>query len=178
MTQIKDTSSDPFSNNKKKDEGVSSEIETEPGIKEETEHETEFENEPSAQEETDADSEWEKRVLCTDGNCIGVIGPDGRCKECGKPYEGTEHIYPPDDNSGDISDMPPSDEELISDEQDFFSDNLEEPPEPADKSVTETDSSSDSDSEWDKRILCSDGNCIGVIGPDRRCKECGKPYEG
>jgi hypothetical protein len=32
--------------------------------------------------------DWESRVLCSDGNCIGVIGPDGRCKECGKPYEG------------------------------------------------------------------------------------------
>jgi hypothetical protein len=30
---------------------------------------------------------WENRVLCSDGNCIGVIGPDGRCKECGKPYD-------------------------------------------------------------------------------------------
>jgi hypothetical protein len=25
------------------------------------------------------------RVLCPDGNCIGVIGKDGVCKECGKP---------------------------------------------------------------------------------------------
>lgn len=24
------------------------------------------------------------RVLCSDGNCIGVIGPDGRCKVCGR----------------------------------------------------------------------------------------------
>jgi hypothetical protein len=24
------------------------------------------------------------RVLCSDGNCIGVIGPNGRCKVCGK----------------------------------------------------------------------------------------------
>ena len=31
------------------------------------------------------------------------------------------------------------------------------------------------DMEWKQRVLCSDGNCIGVIGPDRRCKECGKP---
>ncbi len=28
------------------------------------------------------------RKLCSDGACIGVIGPDGRCKECGKPYTG------------------------------------------------------------------------------------------
>jgi hypothetical protein len=29
----------------------------------------------------------ENRVLCTDGNCIGVIGPDGRCQVCGKEAE-------------------------------------------------------------------------------------------
>jgi len=34
------------------------------------------------------DDGWQDRVLCSDGNCIGVIGPDGRCKECSKPYEG------------------------------------------------------------------------------------------
>jgi hypothetical protein len=31
------------------------------------------------------DAEWDNRRLCSDENCIGVIGPDGRCKECGKP---------------------------------------------------------------------------------------------
>jgi hypothetical protein len=30
------------------------------------------------------DRDWENRVLCSDESCIGVIGPDGRCKECGK----------------------------------------------------------------------------------------------
>jgi len=33
----------------------------------------------------DADEDWENRVLCSDEACIGVIGPDGKCKECGKP---------------------------------------------------------------------------------------------
>ena len=27
----------------------------------------------------------EDRELCGDDTCIGVIGPDGRCKECGRP---------------------------------------------------------------------------------------------
>ncbi len=31
--------------------------------------------------------EWEDRVLCSDGTCIGIIGPDGKCKVCGKPYK-------------------------------------------------------------------------------------------
>ncbi|MEA3359130.1 MAG: hypothetical protein U9R17_06975 [Thermodesulfobacteriota bacterium] len=34
---------------------------------------------------------FENRVLCSDGNCIGIIGPDGRCKECAKPYKPDAH---------------------------------------------------------------------------------------
>jgi len=30
---------------------------------------------------------FENRILCSNGNCIGIIGPDGKCKECGKPYK-------------------------------------------------------------------------------------------
>jgi hypothetical protein len=197
MSPIKNTISNRFSKNKKMDEGVSSEIENEPGIIEETadettikdnsntegneKHDTEFENDTTVQEDLEADPEWEKRVLCSDGNCIGVIGPDGRCKECGKPYDGPEQIYDPDDNEQEIYDSPP-DEGLISDEQDFSPEDSDNYNNHFDKSSTETDSESEpeseSESEWDKRILCSDGNCIGVIGPDGRCKECGKPYEG
>lgn len=33
------------------------------------------------------DDSWENRILCSDGTCIGVIGPDGKCKVCGKPYQ-------------------------------------------------------------------------------------------
>jgi len=35
-----------------------------------------------------ADIDWENRKLCSDESCIGVIGPDGRCKECGKAFKG------------------------------------------------------------------------------------------
>jgi hypothetical protein len=39
--------------------------------------------------EDDLDSiDFASRKLCSDGICIGVIGPDGLCKECGKPYTG------------------------------------------------------------------------------------------
>ncbi len=37
--------------------------------------------------EESINDDWQRRVLCSDGNCIGVIGPDGRCKECGKPSD-------------------------------------------------------------------------------------------
>ncbi len=35
----------------------------------------------------DPDDPFADRVLCSDEACIGVIGPDGRCKECGKPLQ-------------------------------------------------------------------------------------------
>jgi hypothetical protein len=34
------------------------------------------------------------------------------------------------------------------------------------------------DLDFSKRILCSDGNCIGVVNEQRVCKVCGKPYTG
>jgi len=31
---------------------------------------------------------FSKRILCSDGTCIGVINEDGFCSECGKQYTG------------------------------------------------------------------------------------------
>ena len=41
---------------------------------------------PEEDGDDDGDIDWENRTLCVDESCIGVIGPDGRCKECGKPW--------------------------------------------------------------------------------------------
>ena len=110
------------------------------------------------------DQDWENRVLCSDGSCIGVIGADGRCKECGKPYEGR---LP--DNFGSQPEAtapePPSQPESESDRP--------HPPPEGEPGGTETPAGGD---DWENRVLCSDGICIGVIGADGRCKECGKPY--
>ena len=111
------------------------------------------------------DIEWENRVLCSDGNCIGVIGPDKCCKECGKPYEGT---LPQGFSQPDAS----STGELAGD-----GDVTEEKEEQATNAAFPKKESSSSDDDWESRVLCSDGNCIGVIGPDGNCKECGKPYD-
>ncbi|MBW2482480.1 MAG: hypothetical protein JRF38_21030 [Deltaproteobacteria bacterium] len=110
------------------------------------------------------DSDWGSRILCSDGNCIGVIGPDGHCKECGKKYEGTlptSMVADTQSRSGD--DDAPGD----------GSDSGAQPQPAADASSgAETD-----DDDWANRQLCSDGNCIGVIGSDGRCKECGKALD-
>ncbi len=107
-----------------------------------------------------ADLEWKNRRLCSDGNCIGIIGHDGLCKECGKPYEGKL--------PEEISEQKPDfDEEHVPQEDSASSKQV----------VNHEDKKLQTDIEWENRRLCSDGNCIGVIGPDGRCKECGKPFE-
>ena len=89
----------------------------------------------------------ENRELCPDGACIGVIGADGRCTECGRTREQAASGADPEGAAG--GDAP-----------------LDSP----------TGSPQDSiDTSFDKdRELCPDGACIGVIGPDGRCKECGR----
>lgn len=95
----------------------------------------------------DADEDWEKRTLCSDESCIGTIGTDGKCKECGKAYKGE---LPVGHGVSNIQKAVPEEK----------------------KAVSVADAVSDDD--WDKRVLCSDESCIGVIGPDGKCKECGK----
>jgi hypothetical protein len=101
------------------------------------------------EEKNQSNDDWENRALCSDESCIGVIGPDGRCKECGKPYAEQptpeKHANQPEIGEGD---------------------DIERREKPGQQD------------DWENRTLCSDESCIGVIGPDGRCKECGKVYQG
>jgi hypothetical protein len=95
-----------------------------------------------------------QRKLCPDGGCIGIIGSDGKCTECGRP-----------DPGGDAPAAPSSWE----DQDDTAGGD------PGEESGGE---SGEGPSGFDsKRRLCSDDTCIGVIGPDNRCTECGKLAE-
>ncbi|MBL7179958.1 MAG: hypothetical protein ISS65_07075 [Desulfobacterales bacterium] len=97
-----------------------------------------------------SDIEWEQRTLCPDESCIGVIGPDGRCNKCGLPLEPAR--------PGEFTDDP-----VAADSE-------------AEKEFVEDDEGEAiPDTEWEQRTLCSDESCIGVIGPDGRCQECGLP---
>ena len=119
-----------------------------------------------------SDIDWDDRILCSDGNCIGVIGPDGRCKECGRPYEGD--LPPQSPGEEETSGRPKVSEKAA--ESGAAEESVAEPEaKPAVEAASETAGDVTADDDWGKRILCSDGNCIGVIGPDGRCKECGKP---
>lgn len=94
----------------------------------------------------DADEDWGKRTLCSDESCIGTIGTDGKCKECGKIYEGEL----PEAGGAVVVKAAKDDK----------------------KPAMKTDNVSDED--WEKRVLCSDESCIGTIDTDGRCRECGK----
>jgi hypothetical protein len=59
---------------------------------------------------------------------------------------------------------------MTGDDRGFASDNLEE--EDAMAALGDADDTFDP-----SRSLCPDGACVGVLGPDRRCKVCGRSAE-
>ena len=110
----------------------------------------------SEKDERQDDLDWERRTLCSDESCIGVIGADGRCNECGIAYGGE----------------PSEKDSEAGAEEKYVEDNAFETGAPDDEDADAT-----SDVDWEHRTLCSDESCIGVIGPDGRCNECGKPLK-
>ena len=97
--------------------------------------------------ELDPDFDPGSRRLCADGSCIGVIGTDGKCKVCGLP-----------DRGGASADAAPAGE--VDEDQALASEDA------ADSTAGPGFDPS--------RKLCVEGSCIGVIGPDGRCTECGR----
>jgi hypothetical protein len=114
-------------------------------------------------------NDWNQRILCSDGNCIGIIGADGRCTECGRPYDGERPLPVAEPAAADEgADASPADRQITAETDRVSAD-----------SVLDTQSTAgENDDVWEKRTLCVDESCIGVVGPDGRCKECGKPYPG
>ena len=117
-------------------------------------------------DDTISDEEWERRQLCSDGNCIGVIGPDGLCTECGKPGKKVEipKAMPLPPAASEEAPTGPAEAPASVDED-------------VDAKASGAADVPEEDDDWAKRRLCPDGNCIGVIGPDGKCKECGRPAE-
>ena len=136
--------------------------------------------------------EWDERQLCPDGSCVGLIGDNGHCRVCNRVATNWGNERDRGLRANSATDTPVvADDELGPDEEwddeegdehgdeaeDKEGDDEEEDEEAA--KLAELDPSTPSligaPAEWSKRILCSDGACIGVIGIDGRCKVCGKP---
>jgi hypothetical protein len=112
------------------------------------------------------DDDFAHRELCPDGGCIGVLGPDGRCKVCGTIGPGAvadpRLVHRVADSDDDPDD---------SDENDHENENENEN-ENDNENENENETAS-VDGELADRELCPDGACLGVLGSDRRCKICG-----
>lgn len=95
------------------------------------------------------------RVLCPDGNCIGVIGPDGRCPVCGTAApEGT--VLPTRSASVEAS-------------------GGSEGADDYDAVMALADAGSTGEEAWEEdRRLCPDGSCIGLLDATGTCKVCGR----
>ena len=106
----------------------------------------------------------ESRRLCGDAACIGVIGTDGHCLECGRIGEGEEphlHRVEADEVVATLSPEPTADHsaERAVDESEVSDEDF------ASRAGTD---------ELDARRLCSDPGCIGVLDDEGRCSECGR----
>ena len=114
---------------------------------------------------TQADIDWENRILCRDESCIGTIGENGRCSVCGESFGSGDT----DNGSNQKPESDAFDMENGSPDGDFKTDEGRE-----EDMIEEDESILFKGIDWKNRTLCSDENCIGVIGPDGKCKECGK----
>jgi hypothetical protein len=98
------------------------------------------------------------RRLCPDGSCVGVIGPDGRCRVCGaaSPDGPPAPGLGPEAFAGGCAD------------------DLEEQAQEAAGDADDADAAG-GDGAFDAgRALCPDGACVGVLGPEGRCNVCGR----
>ena len=102
--------------------------------------------------ELDDDFDAATRELCPDGNCTGVLGADGVCKVCGArgtapaAFAGEPAAAANTEATTSVS----------GDDADFVA-------------------TRDGEPTFDEnRQLCPDGNCIGVLDADGRCKVCGR----
>lgn len=108
-------------------------------------------------DQDEEDLDLDSRRLCPDESCIGVLDDGGTCKVCGRG----------DATAGaDVAPTRP---------RPTGGDGSEESVRPL---AVEESASPESPAGWDDRQLCPDGNCVGVLGSDGRCKVCGKAAEG
>jgi hypothetical protein len=114
-----------------------------------------------AKESSSGGLDWENRRLCPDESCIGVIGSDGRCTECGRPAQDAAP-----DPAGAAEKGPGRSADSEADSVQGLEAASPEDAGPPSKNAAEA--------YWRARRLCPDGRCIGVIGPDGCCKECGR----
>jgi len=130
-----------------------------------------------------------RRELCPDGGCIGLIGADGRCKVCGTVSPSAvadprrQGMIASADGEEDGA-AAEDDRELCPDgacigliADDGRCNVCGREREGAAEEAWATDGGArgaiEVEGDEEDRELCPDGSCIGLIGPNGRCKVCG-----
>lgn len=102
-------------------------------------------------QESISSKDWEQRHLCPDGSCLGVLGPDGICRICGRRGEAAAASTSDSDSTYE--------EETTSEKYEY-----------------EDQNGSADDPFGPDRKLCPDGGCIGILDSKGRCKICGRSF--
>jgi hypothetical protein len=110
------------------------------------------EMEPQSPEE---DFDPSRRRLCPDGACVGVIGDDGICSECGRT-----------EAQAAAGDAPPP-----------FQAGVDASAGPGAPDAADGASGVSIGFDPTTRRLCDDGACVGVVGDDGVCRVCGRRSE-
>lgn len=130
---------------------------------------------PSASDDFDLAT----RELCADGGCIGLVGPDGFCKECGKPGLGPG-LDPRQRGLLPVEDEPPRPPPAAAPAADNNNNNDDADDDAAaDDDAEQARGGADAEpapapDDFEERELCPDGACIGVLDPVGVCRSCGK----
>ena len=117
-----------------------------------------------------------KRRLCPDGACIGVIGDDGRCRECGRTAGGGAATAAIAAGAGRAG----ASHEDHDHDDDLGLDGGGEPSRMAAGDLAGGAGAGDAGGGGFRpdRRLCDDGDCIGVVRDDGACSVCGRRAGG
>lgn len=99
-----------------------------------------------------------RRRLCPDGACVGIVGPDGRCGECGRT-EAQAALG--EERAGAPEGAAPEGEVDVG----------------ATEAAAGAQGVATSGGFDPRRRLCDDGACVGVVGDDGTCRVCGRRAE-
>jgi hypothetical protein len=98
-------------------------------------------------------TDWDDRRLCPDGTCIGVLDHNGICRTCGRK------------GGHPVAARPADSDEVVP---------VSVEPDAPVATAAPGDAPAAGPADDDDRQLCPSGTCIGLIGQDGRCSECGR----
>ena len=111
------------------------------------------------------------RRLCPDGECVGLVGPDGHCRVCGTFDDGAAAaLAAPGVGASVFAGGCATDDDSDADGQVRVED-MDSGHNIGEHDLLVADGAGGFDPG---RRLCAEGSCVGVIGADGRCKECGR----